>query len=123
MAEILVGQGLACNSPVLMQENHSVLKIVPSNGKTLQNKNMPIRQASMKQTVKQKVATLLYVPTQNMIAGILTKPLQVELFRALTVTVLGGEALNVIVQDNGRNSQGVISPEVSQSFNCSLSLK
>ena len=69
---------------------------------------MRIRQADMKEIVKQKEATLLYVPTQKMIADILTKPLRDDLFPALTVKVLGGGALDVILQDNGRNSQGIV---------------
>ena len=99
-----------------MQDNQSVLKIVASNGKTLPNKHMRIRQADMKEIVKQKEATLLYLPTQKMIADILTKPLQGELLRALTSKVLGGGALDVTFQDNGksgRNSQRAVSSAVS----------
>ena len=48
MAEFLVEQGLAFNSPVLMQENQSVLKIFPSNGKTLQErKSDPVGQGTL----------------------------------------------------------------------------
>ena len=88
LSEFLAEQGLLLVPPVLMQDNQSVLKIVASNGKTLPNKHMRIRQADMKEIVKQKEATLLYLPTQKMIADILTKPLQGELFRALAFGVL-----------------------------------
>ena len=103
LSEFLVEQGLCCVSPILLQDNQSVLKIVASNGKTLPNKHMRIRQADMKEIVKRNEATLQYVPTKLMIADILTKPLQGELFRALTSKVLGGGALDVTFQNNGKN--------------------
>ena len=64
---------------------------------------MRIRQADMKEIVKRNEATLPNVATQKMIADILTKPLQGELFRALTSKVLGGGALDVTFQNNGKN--------------------
>ena len=55
-----------------------------------------------------------------MIADILTKPVKGEFFRALTVKVLGGGALDVTFQDNGRNSKGAVSSVILYSFFCSL---
>ena len=99
--EFLEGQGLNCLPPMLLQDNESVIKIVASNGKSLKVKHLRIRQADVKQTLKNKEATLHHVRTKQMIADILTKPLQGELFRDLRNKVLGGGALDPGFQSNG----------------------
>ena len=100
--EFLEGQGVKCVSPVLLQDNESVLKIVASNGKSLKSRHLRIRQADVKHLVMCNDA-LKHVRTKQMIADIMKKPLECELFLDSRNKVLGGGALDPGFQTNGNS--------------------
>ena len=78
--ENLFGQGFKCKSPVFLQDNEPVLKMVASNGKTLKNAHMRTRQADTKAVIKIYEATLQHIRTDIMIADLLKKLLHDEKF-------------------------------------------
>ena len=59
---------------------------------------MRVRQAVVKDQVDAGVAVVVYVPTGKMLADVLSKPLQGELFRSLVSCILSGRRLTTGVQ-------------------------
>ena len=79
--EFLKAQGYGSETPVLYQDNQSAIKL-EVNGKNSSNrtKHISIRYFWLKDEVAKGVITIEYLATEEMIADLLTKPLQGEAF-------------------------------------------
>jgi hypothetical protein len=87
--EFLEAQGFQLNPPVLFQDNQSTIQIVNSNGKDLRNKYMLVRQQLVKERWNDKDVEVKYLPTGDMIADVLTKPMQGKLFKKFKDQLMG----------------------------------
>jgi len=87
--EFLKGQGYSVNA-VLHQDNTSTISLA-ENGRSNSDrtKHIGIRYFFVKQYIENGSMKIEHCPTLNMIADILTKPLQGELFRKLRNLLLG----------------------------------
>lgn len=80
------GQGIAMKTPVLCQDNTSTIALVKNGGGIWRSKYMRVRQESVKERIDLCDFGVEYVPTGEMIADILTKPLHGNLFRWMRST-------------------------------------
>ena len=88
-AEFMEEQGhMECSVPVLMQDNRSTISLVTVGGGKFRNKHLKVRKFLVKEKVDGGEIKVCYCPTNQMIADILTKPLQGELFRMLRSKVV-----------------------------------
>jgi hypothetical protein len=87
--EFLKGQGYSVNA-VLQQDNTSTISLA-ENGRSNSDrtKHIGIRYFFVKQYIENGTMKIQHCPTLQMIADILTKPLQGELFRRLRDLLLG----------------------------------
>ena len=75
--------------PVVYQDNTSTISLVVEGGGKPRTKHMRVRQHLVKEKVDKKEVKIAYVPTKDMIADVLTKPLQGEAFGRLTEAIMG----------------------------------
>ena len=88
-AEFLKYQGLNI-TPVLMQDNMSTIKLAEKGKSTSdRTRHIKIRYYFVNQFLENGEMKVKYCPTDEMIADILTKPLQGEKFRSLAMKLLG----------------------------------
>ena len=76
----LKGQGVKLEIPIAAQDNKSAIAITAVNAKTLSNNYMRIRQGIIIQCLNNNDFKIVYLPTELMVADVLTKPLQGKLF-------------------------------------------
>jgi hypothetical protein len=75
--------------PVVYQDNTSTISLVVEGGGKPRTKHMRVRQNLVKEKVDKKEVKITYVPTKSMIADVLTKPLQGDVFGKLTEAIMG----------------------------------
>ena len=80
----LLGQGYKMDAAIVGQDNKSTMTMVDMGRSTSERtRHISIRYFWVKDRVDSNEITLRYVPTNMMVADILTKPLQGDLFRKL----------------------------------------
>jgi hypothetical protein len=89
IAEFLKEQGLDLEIPTILQDNKSTIQWVDSASKKLRNKYMLVRQELVKQGIKNGDFKIDYLKTTDMVADILTKPLNGNLFKRLRECLSG----------------------------------
>ena len=91
-------QGNGEGKAIVLQDNTSTISLITKGGGKYRSKYMRVRQAVVKDQVDAGVAVVVYVPTGKMLADVLSKPLQGELFRSLVSCILSGRRLTTGVQ-------------------------
>jgi hypothetical protein len=89
--DFMCGQGYDEPTPAVLQDNTSTISLITKGAGQYRNKYMRVRQATVKQTVDDGDLDVMYVPTGKMLADLLSKPLQGELFRSMVRSILRGE--------------------------------
>ena len=81
--EFLKSQGLDVPTPEVLQDNTSTISLITEGGGKYRNKYMRVRQQVVLEMVRNEDIFVRYVPTQDMLADVCTKPLQGGLFREM----------------------------------------
>jgi hypothetical protein len=90
--EFLIAQGYDMEPATIYQDNQSTIALIAKGRSTAEaTRHINIRFYFVKDRIDSGELEVSYMPTQNMIADILTKPLQGELFRRLRKLLLEGE--------------------------------
>ena len=79
------------NLPEVFQDNLSTITLVTKGGGKYRNVHLRVRQCRLKEKIMNRELIITHMPTGNMIADVLTKPLQGMLFLAMVVLLLNGE--------------------------------
>ena len=87
----IVSQGYKLNSPIIFQDNMSVITIIKSADHNHTNKYMHVRSENIKLFLNNEDIKIEYLPTKQMLADVFTKPLQGELFNEMRSKLLGDE--------------------------------
>uniref|UniRef100_UPI0026F06B80 Ty1/Copia family ribonuclease HI n=1 Tax=Phenylobacterium aquaticum TaxID=1763816 RepID=UPI0026F06B80 len=87
--DFLVAQGVECGVPKIYQDNTSTITLVTKGGGKYRTKYMRTRQAFVKERCDAGEVSVEYLPTQKMIADMMTKALQGVLFRVMTRRTTG----------------------------------
>ena len=92
MRDFLLGQGYDVGPAVMYQDNMSTIALV-ENGRALneRSRHINIKFFFVSDRVEKGEIVVKYMPTDDMIADLLTKPLQGEKFRAMRDKILGLE--------------------------------
>ena len=85
----LEGQGLVMKKPIIYQDNQAVIALVNGTGGAWSVKHQMVRRASVRERVRDNMYEIVYMRTEEMVADILTKPLQGKLFRRLKAVLTG----------------------------------
>jgi hypothetical protein len=86
--ELVVEMGYNIPPPVIMQDNASTITLVTVGGGAQRTRHMRVRQHLVLERVTEGKVSVIYTPTGNMLADVLTKPLQGELYRTMTYALL-----------------------------------
>jgi hypothetical protein len=78
--EFMRGQGHDMDLPVVFQDNTSTISLATKGGGKYRTVHLRVRQARVKEMVDNGMLVIEHMPTGNMIADVLTKPLQGTLF-------------------------------------------
>jgi hypothetical protein len=97
-ADFMAAQGYGEGKVTILQDNTSTITLITKGGGKYRSKYMRVRQAVVKDQVDSGVVSVMYVHTGSMLADVLSKPLQGELFRSLVSCVLTGRRLTTGVQ-------------------------
>jgi hypothetical protein len=85
----LLGQGVPLGPAVVYQDNKSTMALMAKGRSTsARTKHINIRYFFVKDRVEAGEVVIKYAPTEDMLADLLTKPLQGELFRKLRHSIL-----------------------------------
>jgi hypothetical protein len=85
----LLAQGHSVDKAVMYQDNQSTMALIKKGRSTAEStRHIAIRFYFIKDKVESNELRIEYMPTEDMIADILTKPLQGELFRKLRAKLL-----------------------------------
>ena len=85
----LLGQGVRLGPAVVYQDNQSTMALISKGRSTSsRTKHINIRYFFVKDRVESGEVVIKYAPTEDMLADLLTKPLQGELFRKLRHSLL-----------------------------------
>ena len=89
--EYLLSRGHKLNKPLVLCDNTSTITIVKSlEKKMLRNRHLTARRGILhEQVIEDDYVDLKYISTKEMIADVLTKPVQGNLFTKLTRAVMG----------------------------------
>lgn len=87
--EFLQSQGISVDVPQVYQDNTSTISLVTEGGGKYRNKYMLVRQQVVLQMCRSGSIKVLHVETKQMIADLLTKPLQGTLFKVLVNRLFG----------------------------------
>ena len=74
---------------ILYEDNKSAIEIVHNNNDRGRTKHMDVRSHLIRELVKTNLTNVQYKPTEDMVADILTKPLDPKLFNHLQPHLLG----------------------------------
>ena len=79
----IIDQGYQDRSAIIFQDNKSTIQLI-NNGRSNseRTRHINIRYFFLHDRVKEKEINIIYKPTNDMLADMLTKPLQGEQFRA-----------------------------------------
>jgi hypothetical protein len=89
-AEFMLEQGIVITGlPTIFQDNNSTISLVTQGGGTQRTKHLRVRQHLVKEKIDNKEIIVTYKPTRGMLADVLTKPLQGDLFGNLTAEIMG----------------------------------
>jgi hypothetical protein len=91
--EFMQYQGHIMQVPVIYQDNQSTITLVTKGGGKYRNVHLRVRQCRLMEMISENKVRVIYLCTGNMIADILTKPLQGALFVALESKLLSVEGL------------------------------
>jgi hypothetical protein len=82
--------GVKCNKYLLMQDNMSTISLIKScKPKSLRSRHINVRYHYLQERISLGEFDIAYVPTNEMLADIFTKPLQGNLFRTLRDRLIG----------------------------------
>ena len=92
MRDFLLGQGYEVRPALLHQDNMSTIALV-ENGRALneRSRHINIKFFFVSDRVEKGEIVVKYMPTDDMIADLLTNPLQGDKFRAMRDKILGIE--------------------------------
>jgi hypothetical protein len=88
LRNFLIEQGYRMGPAKLYQDNQSTLAILKTGQMSKRSRHINIRYFYLKDRVDQGELELEYIPTDEMLADLLTKPLQGEKFRMLRDRIL-----------------------------------
>jgi hypothetical protein len=89
----LLAQGYAVGPAVIFQDNQSTIALVAKGRSTsARTRHIAIRYFFVKDRVDSKEVEVVYKPTGEMRADIMTKPLQGDLFRRMRAELMGMDA-------------------------------
>lgn len=77
--------------PVIYQDNQSTITLVTKGGGKYRNVHLRVRQRRLMEKINNKELSIAYMPTGNMAADVLTKPLQGLLFLVMVLMLLNGD--------------------------------
>jgi hypothetical protein len=83
------GQGYGESAPEIFQDNTSTISLATKGGGQIRTKYMRVRQAFVKERYDAKEIIITYLETNLMIADVLTKPLQGNLFKIMVQGLTG----------------------------------
>ena len=86
--EFMRFQGHEMEVPVIYQDNQSTITLVTKGGGKYRNVHLRVRQCRLREIIESGKVRVTYLCTGNMIADILTKPLQGMMFTALEKKLL-----------------------------------
>jgi hypothetical protein len=86
--EFMREQGHDMELPVIYQDNQSTISLVTKGGGQYRSVHLRVRQCRLKEKLDNRELLVEYMPTGNMIADALSKPLQGILFLALMCKIL-----------------------------------
>lgn len=82
--------GVSCHKFLLMQDNMSTISMIKSKKcNSIKSRHINIRYHYLRERIDMGEFDVVYVPTSEMVADILTKPLQGTLFRSLRDRLIG----------------------------------
>ncbi len=87
--EFMQGQRYGVQTPEIFQDNTSTISLVTKGGGQVRTKYMRVRQAFVKERAEAKDVIITYLESGSMIADILTKPLQGNLFKVMVQGITG----------------------------------
>jgi hypothetical protein len=87
--DFMHGQGYNTETAMIHQDNNSCISLVTTNGGVYRTKYFKVRMARVKELVEEGLITIGYLATSNMLADLLTKPLQGTLFSYLLHRIIG----------------------------------
>jgi hypothetical protein len=82
--ELLRELNLKTNVPILKQDNQSAMFMMSEDGRVNENKYIRVRLEGIKELVRNGELEIEYLQTSDMLADMLTKPLQGAVFRSFT---------------------------------------
>ena len=103
MCEFLQFFGIKLPTPVIYQDNQSSMILIGKTGKKHRNKYMLVRQELIKERIEKEDIRIEYCPTEVMLADIMTKSLQGNLFRKFR-----DQLLNSDIPDGGTSSDSSV---------------
>ena len=85
----ILAQGIAVGPATVFQDNQSTMAMIEKGRSTSsRTRHIHIRYFFVKDRVESGEVVIRYLPTEDMVADILTKPLQGDLFRKLRAKLL-----------------------------------
>jgi len=78
---------------ILHQDNTSTIHLLSHIGNSGRTKHIALRYNMIRETIKEHNIKVVYTPSKDMVADILTKPLGMHLFPFLQATLLGNKAV------------------------------
>jgi len=100
------GQGYELNTPIIFQDNTSTITLVTKGGGKMRNKTMRVKQAVILEGFRNGDYKFEYVPTEDMIADMFTKPLSgIKYYRFKKVVMIGSQESKAagVRKDKARN--------------------
>ena len=78
--------------PVIFQDNLSTITLATTNGGKYRTRHMRVRKYRLKEIFDNEEVRVEHMPTGNMIADVLTKPLQGTLFSYMRMKLLSNRS-------------------------------
>jgi hypothetical protein len=109
-------QGYVINESILYQDNQSAIKIEENGPKSCskRSRHIDMRYFFIKDRLQSEKITVVYCPTECMVADFFTKPLQGKLFHYLKAIVMGHKPLETLIaQFSSENQERVVENQKS----------